>query len=153
MWRYRRFMTSVPIQAINLSVEDRDDGNHLILTDVFTNIKEEYSTELGKIYVEQILHHFFQHLAPLMLKFLGPVKTPTVDGEIFFLSDPKWYRDPNRLTLYEINYVPYQKGKAYDTIEVDLYSADGGLMTPLLESQEDKCDESLNLRHERDMLR
>lgn len=139
MWRYRRFMTSVPIQAINLSGEYMHIENQWKLVfpdlkDVFDSIQEDYTRELGQIYTEQILHHFFQHLAPLILEILGPLRSPPVDQDIFFLSDPKRYRDPNRLTIFELNYTPHNKGTGYETKEVDLYAANCGLMSPLLDN-------------------
>jgi len=136
MCRYRRLISTVPVQAIDLSSLLSGVGSLECaqnMNDVLSTIQREYAEKLNQVYIGQIIHHFFQRLSPLMLEMLGPPKNKAFDRDIFFLRDPLRYCQ-ERLTIYEITYDNSVTGKNYNTKETDSYSIDRGLMTPLLEA-------------------
>jgi len=143
MYRYRRLIYAVPVQAIDLRNAYMRVGSDWSwerpdMLSVFNSIEKEYAMELNQIYIDQILQHFFQHLAPLMMEMLGPQRNPTFDQEIYFRRDPLLYRNQDRLTIFELKDVSSIMVKAYDN-EMKLSTVDCGLMTPLLDNHEDDC--------------
>jgi len=92
MYRYRRLICDIPFLAID--VKGR-------AVSVFDKIEEEYAIQLNKVYTEQLVTHFFQHLAPLMIVMTGPQRYPTLDREMYFLRDPLRYCQ-DRLTIFEL---------------------------------------------------
>jgi len=132
MYRYWKLVVSIPVQSISLP------GTKYI-PHILATIGDEYTMELSQRYIEQIVHNFFQEqLGSLIMEILGPQRHLALDKEIFFLRDPLQYRDLDRLTIYDFEDARYITREVNDTNEIKLYSADLGLKTPLLASQEDE---------------
>merc|ERR1719397_986415 len=146
MYRYRRLIYAIPVQAIGPRGLKRRNGmywqwDNPDIRCIFNSIEKEYAMELNQIYIEQIVLHFFQNLAPMMMEMIGPQRYPIIDGEIYFLTDSFQYRDQDRLTLFELKNVFSMRMKA-DYTKNKLFSFDCGLRIPLLDSYHDNCAEA-----------
>jgi len=146
MYSYRSLIYAVPFQAIGLQGVKRRSGNYWqwdnpVIRCIFDIIKKEYAMELNQIYIEQIVLHFFQNVAPVIMEMIGPQRYPTIDGDIYFLTDSFQHRDQDRLTIFELKNVLSMRMKA-DYTKTKLFSFDCGLRTPLLDSYDDNCAEA-----------
>jgi len=104
MYRYRRLTCDIPFLAIDVKG---------VAAFAFQNIENEYAIQLNKIYTEQLVTHFFQRLAPIMIEMIGPQRNPTMEREIYFMRDPLRYSQ-DRLTIFELEDVLYMTKKPYD---------------------------------------
>jgi len=144
MYSYRSLIYAVPVQAIGLRGFRRRSGNYWQWDNpdiryIFNSIKKEYAMELNQIYIEQIVLHFFQKLAPIMMEMIGPQRYPKIDRGVYFLTDSFQYRDQDRLTIFEL-YKVFSMGMKADytkTMKIDC-----GLRIPLLDSYDDNCAEA-----------
>jgi len=146
MYRYRSLIYAVPVQAIQPKGLNRRVGNYWEWDNpdircICNIIEKEYAMELNQIYIEQIVLHFFQNLAPMMMELIGPQRYPAIDREIYFLRDAFQYRDHDRLTIFELKNVFSTKVKA-DYTKTKLYLPGCGLRIPLLDSYDDDCAEA-----------
>jgi len=104
MYRYRSLICDIPFLAIDVQGA---------AVSAFVNIEKEYAIQLNKVLTEQLVTHFFQRLAPIMIEMIGPQRNPTVAGEIYFLRDPLRYIQ-DRLTIFELEDVLHRTKKAYN---------------------------------------